>query len=186
MRSPPSGSQPAVCLQGFGKASNRVGMARPKKKVVVVTETVVEDAAEAENETGVTGELAPALDESDQTAAEVDASHSSAEEPLPKKYLAALEAYGAALEKALSLRRAAGIFEEKEKLAKRLFDAKMRRLDNGGKRKKRKSTFGAAQRGYEAIIALNEAQLKSAWCGRDAAEAERDAARAELRVSELM
>ena len=75
--------------------------------------------------------------------------------------------------------------EPEEKLARRLHDAKMQRLDNGDKLKRRKSPFRAACRTYEAIIDLNEAQLKCAWTRCKAAEAERDAARAELRLDEL-
>ena len=43
----------------------------------------------------------------------------------------------------------------------------------------------AACRTYEAIIDLNMAQLECAWMRCKAAEAERDAARAEMRLSEL-
>ena len=41
--------------QGFGKAKNRVGMARPKKKKVEVVEEAGESIGELEGETGDTG-----------------------------------------------------------------------------------------------------------------------------------
>ena len=61
----------------------------------------------------------------------------------------------------------------------------MQRLDAGDKRGRRTNLFGAARRTYEAIIELNEAQLKCARYRCVAAEAETAAARAELRCSEL-
>ena len=41
--------------QGFGKAKNRVGMARPKKKKVEVAEVAEESICELQSETEVTG-----------------------------------------------------------------------------------------------------------------------------------
>ena len=84
-----------------------------------------------------------------------------------------------------ALREIATGREAKEKLAQRVHDAKMRRLDNGDKLKRRKTGFGAAKRTYEAIIWLQHEQLLCAKAKCDAAEAERDAAKAELRLEEL-
>jgi hypothetical protein len=66
----------------------------------------------------------------------------------------------------------------------------MRRLDNGDKLKRRKTlvvwyTFGAAKRTYEAIIWLRHEQLVCARAKCTAAEAERDASKAELHLNEL-
>ena len=72
-------------------------------------------------------------------------------------------------------------YEGKEKLAQRVHDAKMRRLDNGDKLKRRKTTFGASKRTYEAIIWLQHEQLACAKARCAAAEAERHAAKAEMR-----
>ena len=58
----------------------------------------------------------------------------------------------------------------------------MKRLDNGAKRNRRQGVKGdisATFRRYEAIIALPEAQLKSEFYQRKAAEAETAAAMAE-------
>ena len=66
-----------------------------------------------------------------------------------------------------------------------MFDAKWKRLEAGDKLKRRKNLFGAARRSYEAIIERDQALLKREWYCRRAAEAERDAARAEMRVMEL-
>ena len=76
-------------------------------------------------------------------------------------------------------------FKAKETLAQLIHDAKMRGLDAGDKLKHRKKRFGAARRTYEAIIDLQEAQLKAAWAKCEAAEAETARLRAEMRVKEL-
>ena len=55
-----------------------------------------------------------------------------------------------------------------------VYSAKMRRLEAKPKRKL-KNPFGKARRGYEAIIEYDQAQLKAAWSGADAARAEADA-----------
>ena len=67
----------------------------------------------------------------------------------------------------------------------------MRRLDNGDKLKRRKTlvvwyTFGAAKRTYEAIIWLRHEQLVCARAKCTAAEAERDASKAELHLNERL
>jgi hypothetical protein len=74
---------------------------------------------------------------------------------------------------------------EKAKLAKRLYDAKMRRLQAGDKLKRRKKTFGAARRTYEAIIDLQTVQYDALIARCAAAEAETDACKAQLRVEQL-
>ena len=61
----------------------------------------------------------------------------------------------------------------------------MRRLDNGDMLKRRKTTFGATKRTYEAIIWLQHEQLVCAHAKSKAAEAERDASKAELHLNEL-
>ena len=69
--------------------------------------------------------------------------------------------------------------QKKLKLAQRVHDAKMRRLDNGDKRKRRKSQFRAAVRTYETIIALMQAEHKTMFCKLKLAEAKIDELNAE-------
>jgi hypothetical protein len=125
--------------------------------------------------------MQPALDDSTQAAATKDPTAG----PGHRKWKAALAAFEEAGRQARNIRAIAKEHEAQEKLAQRLHDAKMRRLDAGDKLKRRKKTFGAARRTYEAIIELLQAQHKAAWYCSRAAEAERDAARAELRLIEL-
>ena len=156
-------------------------MRRPSKRKVEEAETTAEDGAEIDGDTGVTGAQQPALDDSTQAAATKDPTAG----PGHRKWKAALAAFEEAGRQARNIRAIAKEHEAQEKLAQRLHDAKMRRLDAGDKLKRRKKTFGAALRTYEAIIELLQAQHKAAWYCSRAAEAERDAARAELRLIEL-
>jgi hypothetical protein len=55
----------------------------------------------------------------------------------------------------------------------------------GDKLKRRKKTFGAARRTYEAIIELKTVQYDALIARCAAAEAETDACKAELRVEQL-
>ena len=73
----------------------------------------------------------------------------------------------------------------RKKNAERLYDYKMKRLEAGDKRSRRKSSIGAACRTYEAIIEVLEAKLLCESIGRRAAEAETAAARAEIRLWQL-
>ena len=163
---------------------NRVGMPRPKKRKIEEVEATAEDGAEIDCDTGVTGEEVSTLDKSEEVTLSLTAAVDPAAGRDGKRWQAALDAWKQVSETAIQKRVLADHLAEKEKVAQRIYDAKMLRLENGDKRK-RKSSFGAARRTYEAIIALNEAQLKCAWMKCEAAEAERDAARAELRVTEL-
>ena len=62
--------------------------------------------------------------------------------------------------KADALRQIATEYEKNEKLAQRLhMTRRCGELDNGDKLKRRKTTFGAAKRTYEAIIWLQHEQL---------------------------
>ena len=169
------------CAQGFGKAKNRVGMRRPKKTKVEVDETMAEDESEDESDTGVTGEQLQSLEPSTTADREKSVLSATAE----KKLEAATDVFVEAEVKAEALRAIATEREQKERLAQRLHDAKMRRLENGDKLKRRKTGFGASKRTYEAIIWLQHEQLACARARCEAAEAERDAAKAELRLEEL-
>ena len=73
-----------------------------------------------------------------------------------------------------------------KKNAQRLHDAKMKRLEAGDKRNRRKSGFRAACRTYEAVIELLQAQYKCENSMRIAAEAETAAANAKICLLELM
>ena len=74
--------------------------------------------------------------------------------------------------------------QQRLRMANRLCDAKMKRLNNGDKRKRRKFQFRAASRTYEAIIELNKVQLKTATAEKVLAKAERDQAIAHVAVLE--
>ena len=65
-------------------------------------------------------------------------------------------------------------FKAKEKMVQRLFEAKMRRADGVNRKRKLKNPFGVACRRYEAIIALDEAQLKRSFAERATMEAQCD------------
>ena len=168
------------CAQGFGKAKNRVGMKRPKKSKVEAAETMSEDDSEGENDTGVTGEQLPSLEPATTADREKPVLSAAAE----KKLEAATDVFVEAEVKAEALREIATEHEQKERLAQRLHDAKMRRLESGDKLKRRKTGFGASMRTYEAIIWLQHEQLACARARCAAAEAERDAAKAELRLND--
>ena len=154
-----------------------VGMRRPKKQKI----DVAEEGPEVEGDTGVTGGEQPALEKETKAAPGSTVLTAAAEDKLE----AATDVFLEAEIKAEALREIATERKAKEKLAQRLHDAKMRRLDNGDKLGRRKNTFGAAKRTYEAIIWLQHEQLACARAMCEAAEAERDAAKAELRLSEL-
>ena len=114
--------------QGFGKAKNRVGMARPKKKKVEVAEVAEESICElVQSETEVTGAEQGTARENEQGLA-----HAHAPTTYNQKQLHdAVTAHVAAARLALDVRKVAREHAQKESLAKRLHDAKMRRLDNG-------------------------------------------------------
>ena len=170
-----------MCSQGFGKAKNRVGMRRPKKCKVEMVETTLEEGDEVDYDTGITGEQHLTLEDASNAAPRTHELSAAAQSKLDAATDVFLEAYV----KADALRQIATEYEKKEKLAQRLHDAKMRRLDNGDKLKRRKTGFGAAKRTYEAIIWLQHEQLVCARAKCVAAEAERDASKAELHLNEL-
>ena len=165
------------CAQGFGKRKNMVGMARAKKKAVEVAQTTDQDGGMIDYDMGGSGAegSAPILS---------NCSHPPADEPASPGLVKCEQAMDVLLEaqqKAEVARSAARAFKNGEALAQRLFDAKMRRVEAGDRRNRRKVAFGASKRIYEAIIELCYAQLKCAWSARSAAEAETACARAELR-----
>ena len=100
-------------------------MARPKKRKIETAEATPEDAAEVECDTGDTGEQQPGLDESIKASAKVDPSSG----PGGKRWKEAFEKWKEVSFEAVKLRAIAGKYAEQEKLAQRLHDAKMRRLD---------------------------------------------------------
>ena len=154
-----------------------VGMARPKKQKV---EAAVE-VAETSNGTSGAGEEEQLLEKSSEVA------ETGGDLPLrlQKKLEKAQEELVQATLWANKLRKLANEHEAKQKLAQRLHDAKQARLAAGDKLKRRKNTFGAARRGYEAIIELLEVKHQCEWYRCCAAEAETAAARAEIRLLEL-
>ena len=171
--------KPVVCPQPFGKACNRVGMPRPKKrKVEAVEATAV--AAEVDLDTGNVGDDHPSPG-SGQTPT-LPASPQATE----------LSPYSSAVDEMVKLQLEAEIMrtiankkKDNERCAQRTFDYKMMRLDNGKKRSRRKGGKGdinAVFRRYEGIIAYLEAKHKSEWYQRKAAEAETAAAEAAVAV----
>ena len=158
-----------------------VGMRRPKKTQVEMVETASQDGHEVDTDTGITGEHHPTLESASTAVQQTHVLSAAAQSKLD----AATDAFLEAEMKADALREIATEYEGKEKLAQRVHDAKMRRLDNGDKLKRRKTTFGASKRTYEAIIWLQHEQLACAKARCAAAEAERDAAKAEMRLNEL-
>ena len=157
-------------------------MPRPKKRKVDVAEMTTESNAEAENDMDITGEQQPSCT-TPSTASPGSPVLSAVSQ---RKLDAAADALGEAQAEAQALREVAAKREREEKVAQKLHDAKMRRLDNGDKLKRRKNPMGAACRTYEAIIDLQLAQLVSANARCAAAEAERDAKGAELRLNALL
>jgi len=147
-----------------------VGMRRPKKTQVEMVETASQDEDEVDTDTGITGEHHPTLESASTAVQQTHVLSAAAQSKLD----AATDAFLEAEMKADALREIATEY-----------DAKMRRLDNGDKLKRRKTTFGASKRTYEAIIWLQHEQLACAKARCAAAEAERDAAKAEMRLNEL-
>ena len=141
--------------QGFGKAKNRIGMARPKKKKVEVVGVAGESIGELDAETGDTGA---------EQCTPSPAPHSLAQ-PCSLTAHQKKQVQEAVFEKVRAARIAAAVRQEareQEKqlsLAKRLYDAKMRRLENGAKRDRGACPLKRAFRVDEAMIAMREAKL---------------------------
>ena len=129
----------------FGKAKNRVGMARPKKKKVEVAEVAEESICELQSETEVTGAEQGTARENEQGLACAHAPTTYNRKQLQD----AVTAHVAAARLALDVRKVAREHAQKESLAKRLHDAKMRRLDNGEKRKRGACSMKRAFRTYD-------------------------------------
>ena len=156
-------------------------MARPEKKRAPVVEMVDEPNVQLEAETGVTGAEQGTARENEQGLACAHAPTTYNRKQLQD----AVTAHVAAARLALDVRKVAREHAQKESLAKRLHDAKMRRLDNGEKRKRGACSMKRAFRTYEAILDMDEATIQCArWMCR-AAERERDALAAEIRVQKL-
>ena len=101
-----------------------VGMRRPTKGKVEVAETTAEDDPGVDSDTGVTGEQVLPLEPAPRA-------HPMLSAAAETKLEAASDAFLEAEMKADALREIATECEQKEKLAQRLHDAKMRRLENG-------------------------------------------------------
>ena len=143
-------------------------MARPKKKMVEVAETV-ETSLLMEEDTGDTGggQEAPAASSSPPAT---DASPGKVQREKAVAMFKVLKARADGAESFLTDARA------KLKLAERLHAAKKKRWEapknHRGERKLRKP-FRVASRIYEAVIELDEARLQCAWAERAAAEGAR-------------
>jgi hypothetical protein len=102
-------------------------MRRPSKKKVDKTDMTAEDGDEVAVDTGITGEQQPALNESTEATAKVDA----AAGPGGRKWKVAFDAFENASMAAIRLRCIENEQGKQEKLAERLHDAKMRQLVTG-------------------------------------------------------
>ena len=156
-------------------------MARPRKKKVEVGEQPADGGLSVATDSAAAGGC---------KAASPGASQGSSDEPVhftarEKKEMLAIAEYEAKSEHADQLRMLANNEELQQKNAQRLYNYKIKRLDAGDKRDRRKSSFRAACRSYEAVIALLEAQHKCEWSKCRAAEAETAAANAKIRLLEL-
>ena len=76
-------------------------------------------------------------------------------------------------------------YKAKEKVAKRLYEAKMRRADGINRKRKPKNPFGVTCRIYEAIIKLNSAELHTAMAERDAMKAQNEIYAVQIHLLEL-
>ena len=159
-----------------------VGMARSKKKKVEADEQLAEDDRSVATDAAAAGEGDAASPGSSQDSSDACARFSARE----KRIVSAIAKYKALAEHAQDLRLAAENEQKMKKNAQRLHDAKMKRLEAGDKRNRRKSGFRAACRTYEAVIELLEAQYKCENSMRIAAETETAAANAKICLLELM
>ena len=164
-----------------------VGMRRPKKRKVEVVEAEAEDGAEVNSDPAAAAELQLPLDSADVGPAAAASAENTYRALHPgKRWKAAVDAWEKACVEAMAMREVATEAEAKLKLAERLADAKEQRLLAGDKRAgRRKDDFGAARRSYNLVIDRALAQLECEMKQRMAAERERDAARAEIRMMEL-
>ena len=142
---------------------------RPKKKVVV---QVAEESGQTTSSpsTTTTGEKDEVTNE---TLAE-NAAHSPMS-PRTLKRAVAVQLHDEAIRKAAIMRSIKKEELAKEALAKRIFEAKERRMDDAKKPKRKvgvESKINKVYRRYENIIALAEAQIQAAFVYRKVAEAE--------------
>ena len=119
-----------------------VGMRRPKKQKVEGVEEAAEDAAEVDGEAGATGEVpgAPPPRQASPPPATSPPSPGAAQRE------EAEEIYEDAAIKVRAIKRLAKEAGDAEKVAERLHQRKMARLEAGDRLGRRKSTFGAAKR----------------------------------------
>ena len=156
-------------------------MPRAKKKKVEEVEAAEEVANQVTFDTGSAGP---------EQCAPRPASHALAHARGPtahqqKQLEDAMLQHAVAARVAKGVRQKAKEQEAQCSLSLRLHDAKMRRLENGEKRKRGCSSMKRAFRTYEAIIDKDEALLQRCDAKRRAAERERDAFAAEVRVLKL-
>ena len=153
-----------------------MGMKRPKKKKVEAAE-----ATEASAEVKI--DMGDAEDEQDAPGSQGVTILNPALAPSQVDQLSPFEKAAHEWEKAgikaVAARRIAKTIKKAETMAEKLYEVKLKRLDGGDKRNKRKSPLRAVFRRYEAQISLLQAQHKSEWFSRRAAELETAAAVAE-------
>jgi hypothetical protein len=102
-----------------------IGMRRPTKTKVEMVETALQEGDEVEDDTGSTGEQLTTTKETITAATHTHVLSAAAQSKLD----AATDAFLEAEMHAEALREIATGREAKEKLAQRVHDAKMRRLD---------------------------------------------------------
>lgn len=129
-----------------------------------------------------TGDTAGDQTSPDSAASPTPPSSTQADDRSP--YSVAVDTFLELDDKAEQLRSLANNKKNAERCAERTYNYKIKRLDAGDKRNRRQGVTGgikAVFRRYEAEISLLQAQHKSEWYQRKAAEAETAAAKAEAK-----
>ena len=139
---------PANVWQGFGKRKNAVGMARPKKAKVAAREQ--QEAEMMANCTTEPDEQGRADFERKKPKTDVSHKLQAAEEELNDMYIEFLAA-----------QKVAKVFEDKLKLAERLHDAKVRRIDAAQAKQARGSAVLQLERIYQNEQDLLQAELQA-------------------------
>ena len=133
--------------QGFGKRKNAVGMPRPKKAKVAAR---AEAAEMMGNYTTEPDEQGRADSESKKPKTDAAQKLTTAKDELDDLYIEFLAA-----------QKVAKVFEDKLKLAERIHDAKMRRIDAAQAKKARGSAVLQLERIYKTTQDLLQAKLSA-------------------------
>ena len=163
--------KPANVWQGFGRRKNAVGMSRPKKRKVAAREEEVEVMANATMEPD---KERRAGSEREKPKNDTVRKLKAAEEELDDLYI-----------EFVALQKAAKVFQDKFKLAERLHDAKMRRVDAAQAKKARGSAVLQLERIYQAQQELLQAELSASKAEAECNNAEANWLAQQCRVLRL-